>query len=386
MLYLDHCATTPPWPEVVDTIADCMRKYYGNPSSLHRVGVEAEGLLIKAREVIASALAVKPTEIIFTSGGTESNNMSVKGVASFYRNRGRHIITSQIEHASVYEAYRQLEDEGYKVTYLPVDETGAVKAEDVAAAITDDTILVSLMAVNNETGRLQPVEEVGKLLKNHPKIIFHVDAVQALGKLRVNPKQWNADLASFSAHKFRGPKGIGFLYRREGLKLSPLMAGGGQEQGLRSGTENVPLIVGMAKAVRMAVERQDKGYKQMAAMRAKLVYRLNEMEGIRLHGSVDPKGMAPHVVSFSCPGYKPEVLIHALEAKGIYISTRSACASGESKPSRVLEAMGMRGEEAISGLRVSFSAEETEADMDRFADELGEVMRAFAPKQGGKTR
>lgn len=386
MLYMDYCATTPPWPEVVDTIAECMRKFYGNPSSLHRAGVEAEDMLIKARQVIASALKVKPNEIVFTSGGTESNNMAVKGAAAAYKGRGRHIITSSIEHASVYEAFRQLEEEGYRVTYLPVDATGAVNPEDVAKALTKDTILVSLMAVNNETGRIQPVEAVGRLLRNYPKIVFHVDAVQAMGKIRVDLKAWNADLASFSAHKFRGPKGAGFLYRREGINLVPLLAGGGQEQGLRSGTENVPVIVGMAKAVRMAAERQPGGEAYMYKLRERLVSRLKATEGVVIHGSGNPKDMAPHVVHLSCPGYKPEVIIHALEEKEIYISTRSACASGDQLPSRVLEAMGFGREEASSGLRISFSDEHAEQDMDLLAEELNRVLKTVAPLQGGNNR
>lgn len=383
---MDHCATTPPWPEVVDTVAECMRKFYGNASSLHRVGLEAEDMLIKARQVTASALSVKPSEILFTSGGTESNNMALKGVAAAYRSRGNHIITSSIEHASVYEAARQLEQEGYRVTFLPCDSTGAVRVEDVERAITKETILVSLMAVNNETGRIQPVEAVGTLLKNYPKIIYHVDAVQAIGKIKVDLKAWNVDLASFSAHKFRGPKGIGFLYRREGVNLVPLLAGGGQEQGLRSGTENVPVIVGMAKAVRMAVEQQPKAEAWMYRLREQLVASLKKLGGVIIHGSDEHVNMAPHVVHFSCPGYRPEVLIHALEEHDIYISTRSACASGEQKPSRVLEAMGLSREEASSGLRVSFSAEHTSEDMKLLADALGGTMKKIAPIQGGKSR
>jgi cysteine desulfurase len=386
MLYLDHCATTPPWPEVIDTIAECMRKFYGNPSSLHRIGVEAEDMLIKARQVIASALMVKPNEIIFTSGGTESNNLGVKGAAAAYKGRGRHIITSSIEHASVFEAFRQLEEEGFRVTYLPVDATGAVNPDDVEKALSKDTILVSLMAVNNETGRIQPVQAVGKLLQNYPKILFHVDAVQAMGKLRVDPKAWHADLASFSAHKFRGPKGAGFLYRREGVRLVPLLAGGGQEQGLRSGTENVPVIVGMAKAVRMAAERQPGSAAYMYKLRESLVQRLQDIKGVIVHGSAHAEDMAPHVVHVSCPAYKPEVIIHSLEEKNIFISTRSACASGENKPSRVLEAMGFGREEAISGLRISFSDEHTGKDLDLLADELKSVLSTVSPIQGGNLR
>jgi cysteine desulfurase len=390
MLYLDHCATTPPRPEVIAAVTECMAKYYGNPSSLHKIGVEAEGMLIRAREVVAAAVGVKPSEVLFTSGGTESNNMAIKGAAMAYKSRGRHLITSTIEHASVYETFRQLEQEGFRVTYLPVDGTGAVRVEDLDAAITKDTILVSLMAVNNETGRLQPVEAAGRLLRGYPRIIFHVDAIQALGKLPSAPGGWNADLVSYSAHKLRGPKGVGMLYRREGVKLVPLLTGGGQEQGLRSGTENVPLIVGAAKAVRIAAERQRTAAHQMYLLRARLVSRLTAMEGAIVHGSEHAEEMAPHVVHFSCPGYRPEVIIHSLEERGFYISTRSACASGAQEPSRVLLAMGATAEIAASGLRVSFSEDYTAADMDNFADELDKVLRntakTTAAKQGGNGR
>lgn len=382
MLYLDYCATTPPRPEVIAAVTECMNMYYGNPSSLHRLGAEAEKLLIRAREVVSGVIGAKPQEILFTSGGTESNNMAVKGAAMAYRTRGNHLITTAIEHASVYEAFRQLEQEGFRVTYLPVDRTGAVRVEDLAAALTKDTILVSMMAVNNETGRLQPVEEAGRLLKQHPRVVFHVDAVQAMGKLPVQPAVWNADMASFSAHKFRGPKGVGFLWKRKSIQLRPLLAGGGQEQGLRSGTENVPLIVGAAKAARLAVEGLAEKRARMYSLRERLVGRLSAMEGVLVHGSTRMEEMAPHVVHFSCPGYKPEALVHSLEEKEIFVSTRSACSSGDNKPSRVLVAMGLPEEAASSGLRISFSENETDADMDRVADELERLLRRLAPVNG----
>lgn len=374
MLYMDYCATTPPHPEVVEAIADCMLKYFGNPSSLHRIGHEAEKLLNRAREVTAAAIGAEPAEIVFTSGGTESNNLAIKGVAYGFRQRGNHLITTEIEHASVYECFRQLESEGFRVTYLPVDESGAVRLDKLEEALTEETILVSIMHVNNETGRVQPIEEAGRLLRKHPKTLFHVDAVQGLGKLKVEPKRWGADLASFSAHKIRGPKGAGFLYRKRSVRLSPLFAGGGQEYGYRSGTENVPLLVGMAKAVRMAVERQAEHAAKMYRLRARLVDRLKAMPGVAVNGLTGNEGMAPHVVHVSAAGMKPEAVVHALEQQDIFISTRSACASGEEKPSRVLTAMGLAPERAASGLRISFSAEETEADIDFFAQHFAAVL------------
>lgn len=378
MLYMDHCATTPPYDEVVDTVAQIMKQYYGNPSSLHRLGVEAERLITKAREVIARALDVKPGEIVFTSGGTESNNLAIKGAAHAYRRRGRHIITSMVEHASVYECCKQLEAEGYRVTYLPVDETGAVRVSDLMEAICDDTILVSIMHVNNEMGRIQPVEEIGAVLRNYPRIVFHVDAVQSVGKLKVRPAAAGIDLLSCSAHKIRGPKGVGFLYRRDGIALEPLFAGGGQEDGVRSGTENVPLIVGMAKAVRMAVERQEQAAAHLYSLREKLVRQIGDMRGLTVNGSETMGNMAPHIVNFSAPGIKPEVVVHALEQHGICISTRSACASGEQRPSRVLTAMGLSPAAAASGLRISLSADHTERDIDFFCDALKQVVAAVA--------
>ena len=374
MLYMDHSATTPPYDEVVDTVAQVMKRFYGNPSSLHGLGVEAHKLVQQARSVIAKAMNVKPEEIVFTSGGTESNNLAIKGALRAYRNRGRHLITTAVEHASVYECCRQLEREGYSVTYLPVDRTGAVRAGDVRDAIREDTVLVSVMHVNNEVGRIQPIGEIGSLLREYPRILFHVDAVQSIGKLKVSPAELGIDLLSCSAHKIRGPKGMGFLYRRAPVRLEPLLAGGGQEAGLRSGTENVPLIVGMAKAVRMAVERMAENTAHLYRLRARLIARISAMPGITVNGSETMEHMAPHIVNISVPGKKPEVIVHALEQHGIYISTRSACASGDDRPSRVLTAMGLDPARASSGLRISLSADHTESDIDFFCDTLQKVL------------
>ncbi|WP_135546796.1 cysteine desulfurase family protein [Paenibacillus cymbidii] len=385
MLYLDYCATTPPLDEVVDTIADVMKKHYGNPSSLHRFGLDAERLLGQARAVIAATLSAKPDEIILTSGGTESNQLAIRGVAGQFASRGNHLITSAVEHPSVLECFRALESEGFRVTVLPVDATGRVSVDELREAITSETILVSLMHVNNETGRIQPVEEAGELLRAYPRIVFHVDAVQSAGKLPLDPAAHGIDLLSVSAHKLRGPKGAGFLYRRRGLALKPLFVGGGQEFGLRSGTPNVPLAVGMAKAVRIAFERSEQAAAHLHRLRRRLARRIAGIPALRLTLPEELDGVAPHMVHFLFPGMPAEAALHALEQRGICISSRSACSSGKPEPSRVLLAMGLTRELAESGLRVSFGEAHTEADIDAAGDAIEQVAGAMARRKGGES-
>lgn len=378
MLYLDYCATAPPHPDVAETVKEIMTRHFGNPSSIHRIGIEAERLLNKSREVISRALQVKPGEIIFTSGGSESNNLGIKGAALAYRHRGNHLITSEIEHASVYESFKQLERMGFRVTFLPVDSSGAVDPEEVKRSLSEDTILVSLMHVNNEVGRIQPVREVGMLLREYPRILFHVDAVQSIGKLDITPGTLGVDLLSVAAHKIQGPRGTGFLYRREGIELEPLIVGGGQEFGLRSGTESVPLLVGMAKAVRLAVDGRKENSRRMYNLRKHLTDRLATFPGLTISGSEIPVNMAPQLVHFTLEGVRAEVMVHALEEQGICISTRSACASGSVSPSRVLLAMGLDRTRSGNGLRVSYSADQTIQDMERFAVAFGQAMKRVA--------
>jgi cysteine desulfurase len=372
MIYLDYAATTPPYDEVADTMYEVMKRHYGNPSSLHKLGVDAEQLVSGARETIARTLSVSASEIVFTGCGTESNHLAVYGAARKYRERGNHLITTEIEHASVYETCRRLQNEGYRVTYLPVDSGGRVRLADLENAITSETILVSVMFVNNEVGTIQPIQEIGRLLSGR-LTLFHVDGVQAYGKLKVNPRQLGIDMMSGSAHKFRGPKGTGFLYRREGIELEPALLGGGQERGLRSGTENVPAIVGMAKAARMAVEQQPLFYERMRAVRETFKTGLSAIEGIMLNGSSVEAEMAPHIVHFSFPGMKSEVVVHALEQRGFAISTRSACSSGEQTPSRVLTAMGHGADRSTSGLRISCGLDVTEKDAEAFCLALSQA-------------
>ncbi|MGG1553086.1 cysteine desulfurase family protein [Paenibacillus ferrarius] len=388
MLYMDYAATSPLYNEVVDTIAEVMKRYYGNPSSIHRLGVEAENVLKSARSLLASSLGAEPSELICTSGGTESNNLAIKGIAYAYRHRGLHLITTAIEHPSVQEVFAQLAEEGFRVTVLPVTADGYVRPEDVQAAICEDTILVSVMYVNNEVGTIQPIQAIGRLLAAYPKIAFHVDAVQGFGKLPLYPKAWGIDLLSASAHKFRGPKGVGFLYCREGLGLRPLLAGGGQERGVRSGTENVPLIVGMAKALRLTLEGQADKLAHVRRLSRRLTAGIAEIpELVVTCPQDDPERMAAHIVHFTFPGMKAEVVVHAFEQRHIFVSTKSACASGESEPSGVLLAMGRPREQAISGVRVSLSETHQEADVALFLKELRSIVKELSPmRSGGSSR
>lgn len=383
MLYLDYAATTPPYPEVAEAVREVMLKYYGNPSSIHRVGIEAERLVIQSRESIAGILRVKPSEIVFTSGGTEGNNLAVKGAALAARGRGSRIITTPIEHASVSESVRQLRSMGFRVTVIPVDESGAVRLDKLQEALDDDTILVSIMHVNNEMGRIQPIAEIARLLEAYSKALLHVDGVQSVGKLPFSPAELGIDLLTASAHKFRGPKGAGFLYKRDGVRLEPLLAGGGQEGGSRSGTENVPLIVGMAKALRMATERLEDAIERKRSFRSVLAAGIASMPELRLTGPVSGDGMAPHILHLTFPGMKSEVVVHALEKRGFFISTRSACSSGEEEPSDTLLAMGFDRLRAVSGLRISYPEDYTESDARNFLSALRDVVAELRPMLRG---
>jgi cysteine desulfurase len=381
MIYLDNSATTKPFPEVVDSFVTVATKYFGNPSSLHELGMKSERLLTQAREQIAAALEVKPSEIIFTSGGTEANNFAIKGVALQYRHRGKHIITTAIEHPSVSEPCQQLEQLGFEVTYLPVNEHGMVTVEQVKKALREDTILVSIMHVNNEVGAIQPVEEIGALLAHYPKTIFHVDHVQGIGKVPLDMKKARIDLCTMSAHKFHGLRGAGILYVRQGIRLSPLLAGGGQEMQLRSGTENVPAIVAMAKALRITLEKYDKQIDYLREVKQAWLNELQAIPEIQINTPVEHS--APHIINFSLkPGMKPEVFVHELAKSDIFVSTTSACSSKKKAPSKTLLAMGVGDERAESGIRISLSFENTleeiplaVAAMKKAIEKLSEVTR-----------
>jgi cysteine desulfurase len=380
MIYFDNSATTKPYKEVLDSFVTVSSEYFGNPSSLHRIGGQAEKLLSQARDQLAKLLKVKPSEIYFTSGGTESNNMAIKGAALTNRNKGRHIITSSVEHASVMAVMEQLTGEGFDITYLPVDQEGRVSVTEVEKAIRKETILVSIMQVNNEVGTIQPISEIGEMLKKYPTILFHVDSVQAIGKVPLDLNRNRVDFCSLSAHKFHGLKGTGILFVREGVRLTPLLSGGNQERKLRSGTENVAGFVAMAKALRMTMGKSELGLANMKKIQSSLRKGLNEIEGVKIHTPLE--GAAPHILNFSLEGIKSEVFLHALETDGVFVSTTSACSSKKKSPSKTLLAMGVSEEVADSSIRISLTfdntLEEARAAMtaiNKYANQLRKVMK-----------
>ncbi|HET7577887.1 MAG TPA: cysteine desulfurase family protein [Bacillales bacterium] len=381
MIYLDNSATTKPYPEVLETYKTVAEKYFANPSSVHGIGGEAERLLKQARQIAADLLKVHAKEIVFTSGGTEADNMAVKGTAFYYRARGKHIITTEMEHPAVFEACQQLESFGFEVTYLPAHKNGQVSINDLEKAIRPDTTLVSMIHVNNELGTIQPVEEAGRFLSQYPKIQFHVDHVQGVTKVPLNLKAAGIDLCSISGHKFHGPRGTGLLYMREGTNLMPLISGGDQEDSVRSGTENLPGIVAMTKALRLGFDSAETGIPKLKALNEQLRKALQETDGIRIN--TPSLHAAPHIVNFSVEGVKPEVLIHALEERGIYVSTKSACSSREGGASRVLLAAGIPEKQAEEAIRVSLAFQNKEQDITEIIKAIREIVPDLR-KVGGK--
>lgn len=372
--YLDNSATTVALPEVRDIVVKTMMEDYGNPSSLHKKGMEAEQYVKAAAERIARTLKAKPSEIVFTSGGTESNNMAIIGAARANRRAGKHIITSTIEHASVYNVFGYLEEEGYRVSYIPVDENGHLKEKELEAAIDEETTLVSVMYVNNEIGSVNPIEEIGALIKRkNPKTIFHVDAIQAYGKYRINPKKEHIDLLSVSSHKIHGPKGVGFLYIKDGTKIVPVVYGGGQQKGMRSGTHNVPGIAGLGVAAEKIYEDHEAKIARMYEIKKEFVKLVQELPETKINGLTDEQS-APHVVSVSFAGVRSEVLLHALEERGIYVSSGSACSSNHPAVSGTLRGIGVERELLDSTLRFSFSIFTTEEEIRYCAQMLSELL------------
>lgn len=383
-IYLDNSATTMVRPEVAKLMYEIMTKDYGNPSSMHIKGVQAERYLREAKEIFAGTLKVSEKEIFFTSGGTEGDNMAIIGAALAGRRRGRHIITTVIEHPAVLESCAFLEKNGFEVTYLPVNAAGQVEPDTLKASLRDDTILVSVMYVNNEIGAIEPVSELGRIIKEYNKdILFHVDAVQAFGKFRIHPYKENIDMLTMSSHKIHGPKGVGAIFIKDKTKIQPIALGGGQQKGMRSGTENVPGIAGMAMAAKELYDKFDEDVNRLYELKEYFVREITGIEGATVNG-LTGRDSAPHVVSVSFDGItKSEVLLHALEDKGIYISSGSACSSNKPSLSSTLKAIGVKNDLLYATLRFSFSVFTTKEELEytiNAVKELLPVLRKYRPR------
>lgn len=376
-MYFDNSATTKIDPQVLQTYQTVCEKVWGNPSSLHNLGEHAFNLLEQARKQVADLIGRKQDEIFFTSGGTESDNWAIKGTAIEKHIYGKHLITSSVEHPAVINTMRQLEKLGFEVTYLPVDKEGRVSCEDLRKAIRKDTILVSIMAVNNEVGSIQPIDEIAEVLKDYPKIHFHVDAVQAVGKgLGKMLKNERIDLMSFSGHKFHAPRGIGFMYKKEGRMIAPLLTGGGQEKNLRSGTENLPAIAAMAKALRLVVENEDEYSKRQQKIKEKIYDHVKKFDKAVIFSRRD-KNFAPHVLCFAIKGVRGETIVHAFEDNDIYISTTSACSSKKHTVSSTLSSIGIDDGIATSAVRVSLDENNTLEEAEEFNKVFDELYEKF---------
>lgn len=371
MIYFDNAATTKIYDDALTSYVQVSQKFFGNPSSLHQLGVDAYQVLTKARTQVASLLSVQPEEIFFTSGGTESNNWAIKGTALEKSVFGKHIITTKIEHPSVLQTCKQLERFGFEVTYLDVDSKGIVSVDQLKESLRKDTILVSVMAVNNEVGAVQPIAEIAKVLEEYPSIHFHVDAVQAVERASQLLAIGRIDLLSLSAHKFHGPRGVGIMYKKFGRKIQALLTGGGQEKAERSTTENLPGIVATTKALRMALEEKS----VTGELRSQLWKELATKPVIRIFS---PEDGASHVLCFAIKGVRGEVVVHAFENHGIYISTTSACSSKKADSSSTLYAMDVPNEWATGAVRVSFSNDNTKEEVEQFIKVLHQLMKQFS--------
>lgn len=354
-VYLDNSATTRCYDSVREIVGRVMCEDYGNPSSMHRKGVEAEKYIKTAKEILASTMKVQEKEIVFTSGGTESDNLALIGAARANYRAGKHLITSSIEHPAILNTMRYLEEQGFRVTYLPVDRHGCISLDALDQALSPDTILVSVMYVNNEVGSVQPIERAVKMVKNYnPNILFHVDAVQGFGKYHIYPKRLGIDMMSVSGHKIHGPKGIGALYVNEKVKIRPIIFGGEQQRNLRSGTENVPGIAGLGMATKEIYTDLDEKVAHMRELKQMFVRGIQRISNTVIHGRTD-ENSAPHIVSVGFGGIRSEVLLHTLEDRGIYVSAGSACASNHPKTSETLKSMKVPREYLDSTLRFSMS-------------------------------
>lgn len=372
MIYLDHAATTPIRQEILDTYNSLLKDFFANPSSLHRLGQETSHLLLKAREQIASLFKRKAEEVIFTSGATEANNLAIKGYALRYQNRGKHLITTKVEHPSVLRTFEQLESLGFECTYLDVDNEGKVNLDELRNAIRNDTILVSIMAVNNEVGSINDVKEIARIVHTFPKVVFHSDTTQAIGKVNISYE--DIDMFVLSAHKLNGLKGSGALIKRKHIDLFPLISGGGQEFNFRSGTNDLQKEVVLAKTVRLILEEQKNHYSYVKELHDYLLESLSNNEDIVLNSPLDG---SPYIVNFSFVNKKASVVVEALSKAGIMVSTISACSSKKTAHSYVLEAMGKSKQVYQNSLRVSFSHLNTKEEIDLFIKVLFETLKSI---------
>lgn len=372
--YFDNSATTRVFDCVKDAVVNAMTVDYGNAAARHMKGVEAERLIKEARAEIAKSLKVQEKEILFTSGGTESNNTALIGAAFANQRAGKHLITTGVEHASIYNTMEFLREQGFEITYLPVDSYGCISLEELAQAVREDTILVSVMYVNNEIGAVEPVEEISKVIKaKNPKTLFHVDAIQAYGKYVIRPKKQRIDLLSVSGHKIHGPKGVGFLYIDEKAKVRPILFGGGQQKGMRSGTENVPGCAGLGAAVREVYRDHEAKIEKLYQIRERLIAGLKELPGVTINGH-EGRENAPQIVSASFEGVRSEVLLHALEDRGVYVSSGSACSVNHPGVSGTLKGIGVKKELLDSTIRFSFGLFNEPEEADYCLEVLRELL------------
>lgn len=380
--YLDNSATTSCSPAATEKMVALLTQDYGNPSSMHMKGVIAEKYITEAKKKIAKTLKVEEKELIFTSGGTESNNLAIIGSALANKRAGMHVITTSIEHPSVSNPFLWLAENGFEVTYLSVDAYGQIQLDELKNAIRPDTVLVSIMHVNNEIGALQPIEAAGKVIKAaNPKCLFHVDAIQSYGKMAIYPKKWNIDMLSVSGHKIHGPKGSGFLFIKDKTKVKPLIHGGGQQKGMRSGTENVPAIAGLAVAAEEMYAHLEENRNHLFALRDYFIEEVEKLDGVSVNGKIDHDS-APHIVSVSIEGVRAEVILHTLEDRNIYVSAGSACSSNKPAISSTLQSIGLKKELLDSTVRFSFSIHTTKEELDYAL----EVMRETIPMLQRYTR
>lgn len=372
--YLDNSATTKVFEEVKDIMVETMLVDYGNPSAMHLKGVDAEKYIIEARNNIAKTLKVDEKEIVFTSGGTESNNMAIIGSALAKKRAGNHIITTCVEHASVHSTMEFLEEQGFRITYLPVNESGVISLKDLEDAICDETILISIMYVNNEIGSVMPIMEISKIIeRKNPNITFHVDAIQAYGKYNIFPRRMHIDLLSVSGHKIHGPKGIGFLYIKDKTKIKPIIYGGGQQKGMRSGTENVPGIAGLGVAAKKIYEMLDENIGRLYDLKDYLIDELSKIEDVRIN-STKGRDFAPQIVNASFIGVRSEVMLHSLEDKNIFVSAGSACSTNKHVVSATLKGLKLKDEEIESAIRFSFCINTTKEEIDYAIDTIKELL------------